>query len=360
MSLTPVPERLPTTPEEISSTWLSTVLDQDVQHFEVTYTLLNQTAGKVFATITYKDGKQDNVCLKGSFNPSMMAMEGYSEILSAMYTREAGFFVHVAPELTAMRLPRVLWAGANTEQGQAIVIMEDLRKKGYKFGSAVEAWPVDRVKAGVEQLAALHAGTWNTSMEEFPWLTPNYEEVVIGLAEAWDRVVLGPDRPPVPDIIKDKQRTVNAMKKHHATKNPRFLCLVHGDPHSGNTFIDQDGNPNFLDWQTAHISSAFHDFAYFVVGALSVDDRRQHERSVLSYYLEKLYEYGGPALTADDEEVMEEYKKCIMSGMGWIMTPYEMQRKEAVIAMVERYSTAITDHKVIELVESLPYPLQSF
>jgi DNA-binding TFAR19-related protein (PDSD5 family) len=53
-------------------------------------------------------------------------------------------------------------------------------------------------------------------------------------------------------------------------------------------------------------------------------------------------------------EIILEYKKSMMAGMGRILTPYAMQRKERVEAMVEPYCAASLDHKVIELVESLP------
>ncbi|KAI6080820.1 kinase-like domain-containing protein [Hypoxylon rubiginosum] len=363
MSIIRIAERLPTKPQEISSTWLNNVLCQNIQHFEVTSTVLDQTAGKVFVTIEYDDGSRDKLCLKGSFSPDRMAMKGYGKLLAAMYTREVDFFTHVAPALTTIRLLKVWWAGANIEQLQAIVVMGDLREEGYRFGSALEAWPIGRVAAGVEQLAALHADTWNKSMEDYPWLTSNYEEVMIGLTENWDQVVLGPGRPPVPASIKNKEQTVAAMKKHFATKNPQFLCLVHGDPHPGNTFIDKDDKPGFLDWQTVHIGSAFHDVAYFVVGALSIEDRRKYELSILHYYLVKLATLGGPTLTTNDERVTAEYKKSMMAGMGWILTPYEMQREECVMTMVKRYSAALEDHNVIALVESLsihrPYVLDA-
>lgn len=179
---------------------------------------------------------------------------------------------------------------------------------------------------------------------------------MIELTAMWDVVVLGSDRPSIPDYIKDRQRVVAAMKKHYATKNPKFLCLLHGDPHPGNTFIDKHGVPGFLDWQTAHVGSGFHDLTYFVVGSLTVEDRQAHEISILEYYLDKLAENGGPSLSWQDPEVFLEYKKSMMAGMGWVLTPYAMQCKERVVAMVTRYCAAFLDHEVFELVESLPDP----
>ncbi|KAI2606627.1 kinase-like domain-containing protein [Hypoxylon sp. NC1633] len=276
MSIIRVTKWLPTTPEDISADWLRCVLRRNVQRIEVTSTVLDQTAGKVFVNIEYDNGSQEALCLKGSFNPEMMAMEGYGDILEAMYTREVDFFNHVAPTLTAVRLPKVRWAGANTKQPQAIVVMEDLTKHGYTFGSTVATWSIDRVKAGVEQLAALHA---------------------------------------VPNTIKNKERTVAAIKKHFTTKNPRFIYLIHSNPPPSNTFINQNDNPSFLDWQTIHISAAFYDLAYFVIGTLSIANQRKHKLSILTYYLKELAKFGGPRLSTRDEKVMEEYKKSMMAGM---------------------------------------------
>ncbi|KAH7161053.1 kinase-like domain-containing protein [Dactylonectria macrodidyma] len=355
----PETQPLPTEPEQVTPTWLACVLELGVRSIELTNSVLNATASKLFVTITYEDDNAEtarptHVCLKGGFNPAMLAVEGYRDILITMYTREVNFFNLVAPKLTNMSLPKVWWSGADSQQG--ILVMDDLNHNGFTFGNPVEDWPLDRVITGVEQLAALHAGTWGMSMAEHPWLTPAYEHVMIGLTMMWDDQVLGADRPPFPDIIKNRERTVAAMKKHYLTKNPKFICLLHGDPHTGNTYIDQAGNPRFLDWQTLHIGSAFHDFAYFVVGALSIENRRAHEVSILGHYLEALANFGGPPFTTRDEDVVKEYHKSAMAGLGWVLTPYDMQTKERVIAMCERYSAAIVDHKAIELVESLPDP----
>ncbi|CAJ2508683.1 Uu.00g137090.m01.CDS01 [Anthostomella pinea] len=322
MSKVSINQDLPLRPEDISSEWLSSVLGCIVESFTMTFTTLNATTGKVFVTISYKHtvetDRPTHVCLKGSFNPSMMALEGYRELLLAMYTREVEFFNQIAPRIPAIKLPKVWRALASTHQG--LLVMDDLYQMGYTFGEPAIPWAVDKVVAGVEQLAVLHAATWNTT--EYPWLTPSYEEVMIGLADQWENVVLGADRPPIPDMIQNKDRTVAAMRKHFATKNSKFLCVVHGDPHLGNTFLDREGQPGFLDWQTAHIGSAFHDVAYFVIGSLSIDDRQEHEIAILERYLAQLARLGCSRLSAQEEDVLTEYKKSMMAGMGWVLTPF--------------------------------------
>ncbi|KAK8127074.1 aminoglycoside phosphotransferase protein [Apiospora kogelbergensis] len=355
---------MPMTPEEISTNWLGSILGHKVQSFTTTSTILNQTTGKVFLDITYEDGaagkdRPAHLCLKGSFNPVMANMPGYAEILYMAYSQEVEFFARVAPKLStkALRLPKVWWAGASREQRQGICAMEDLnRRQGIRYGEPAQAAPLAEVLGCVEQLAALHGATWGfTRAHDMP-SAGGYEAAILGMTLAWDAMVLDARRPPVPAAYRDQARTTAALRKHLATRNPRFRCLVHGDAHVGNLFADDDG-PGFLDWQFASVGCAFHDVAYYVVGALSVADRRRHEDAVLEHYLAALARLGGPKLDwRGDEEVRREYRKCVLAGMGWVLTPEQMQRRERVHAMVERYAAALEDHKVIELIESLPDP----
>lgn len=344
-------------PEEITASWVDSILGFNVKSIDITKVLLDQTTSKVFVTVTYEDDtseayKPKHLCIKGSFNPAMMEVEGYKQVLVPLYTREVEFFNRVEPKLTYLSTLKVWWAGINREQDQAILVMEDLDRQGYVFGKLLEDRPLERVKTGVEQLAALHAGTWNISLPEYSWVTPDYEDVMMGLTNLWDKLVLAPDRPPFPDFVKDRERTVAVMKRHYATKNPKFICLIHGDPHAANTYLDQKGDLHFYDWQALHAGSAFHDFAYFVISALSIKDRRKHEFSLLRHYLETLHKFGGSALSIEDPEVLEEYRKSTLAGLGWVLCPYEMHCKEEVFTMCERFCAAFEDHKPYELLES--------
>jgi hypothetical protein len=232
--------------------------------------------------------------------------------------------------------------------------MEDLVHSGHAFGDPTQNYSVAACRRGVEQLAALHASTWNWNEKDHAWLAavPMYDTTMRGLLAMWDEQVLGEGRPPLPGVIKnDRERTARALEAYFATRNPRFRSLLHGDPHSGNTYhpVGDETDVRFLDWQIVHVGSVFHDVAYFVVGMLSVEDRRRHEWEVVEHYLKALAEYGGPAFERDDPEVRVEYRKAQMTGLGWILTPYAMQKKERVVAMVERYAAAIVEHKTIEL-----------
>lgn len=352
------PGQLPTTPEEITATWLAEVLGFKIKMAELTKAILDATASKLSVAVTYDDDDDNSgetsrprfLCIKGGFNPSVI--NAYPHVLG-MYQREADFFNQVAPTLSHIDFPKAWWASSKGNQG--LVIMDDLSAHGAEFGSGALEWPVERVLAGVEQLAGLHAGTWGHTNADYPWLKdPDlYDQIMFDLCDMWDALVLAPNRPPVPDGLKDQKRTKAALRKHFLSRNPKFRCLVHGDAHTGNTYLLQ-GAPKFLDWQTIHVASAFHDVSYFITGTLSIEDRRSHEMRILDHYLDSLARFGAPRFSSKDEDVLIEYRKSMLSGYGWITAPYEVQSEPKVRAMVPRYCAALTDHQTFELIESLP------
>jgi hypothetical protein len=62
--------KLPMTPEEITTEWLASVLKLSIKTSEITGTILDQSAAKVFVTLTYEDGctgdeRPQHICLEG-------------------------------------------------------------------------------------------------------------------------------------------------------------------------------------------------------------------------------------------------------------------------------------------------------
>ncbi|KAI0200615.1 kinase-like domain-containing protein [Astrocystis sublimbata] len=339
--------QLPTVAGEVTAEWLSSIFGLRVDSLEVTQELPG-TATKLCVTAK-NDQEERQLCIKGGFNPALIEQMPF---IVMIYQREVEFFNRIAPMLTHMSLPQAYWAGHSPKQG--IIVMEDLAARGCQFGNPVETWPVHRVRAGVEQLAALHAKTWGVRPADYPWLTSDYDHALLTLMQTYEAVVNGPDRPPVPNYLRDQERVTAVLKKHYRSRNPKFQCLLHGDAHLGNTYLEGDA-PRFLDWQMIHIGSAFHDLSYFIGGALTVEDRRAHEWEIVDHYLATLKKCGvRDNLKSTDEDLRNEYRKSFLAGVGWIMCPYTMQPRDCVHPMAMRYATALDDHKVLMLVESLP------
>jgi aminoglycoside phosphotransferase (APT) family kinase protein len=125
-------------------------------------------------------------------------------------------------------------------------------------------------------------------------------------------------------------------------------CIVHFDATINNIYIDpQSREPRFCDWQCACAGPFMIDVPYHIAGALSVEDRRKHEKDLFAHYLSALKANGGPAYTV--EELWLDYRRYEM-GMGWIWCTcsYLMQPPETVAAMTERHAAAVADHHTLE------------
>lgn len=307
-------EPLPRVVENITPAWLSKILGTKVDALKV-HEIIHGTGTNVLIEVTYKKNhgapKQfppTRLCVKGGFNPQILDM---LPSLFAVYRLEAEFYHHIAPLIPGLRLIPTQWCGTDPPaagaRGQGIVVMQDAKAAGCTFGDPLRTWPAARVRAGLEQLARLHARTWGAREREFPGVPRGFglRDVITSMmsAENWALRFGDPAvRPPaVPRALwGGRERVVRAMRAMWDSVDPRMVCLVHGDTQIGNTFVDAHGQPGFLDWQGVHVNSGLHDVTYFMTGALTVEERRAHERELFGFYLLELHRAGGPRFEVED------------------------------------------------------------
>jgi aminoglycoside phosphotransferase (APT) family kinase protein len=166
-------------------------------------------------------------------------------------------------------------------------------------------------------------------------------------AEHWDAHFAGEGAPVLPAGVDDRERIARGIQALWQRDAEGTLCMTHGDAHVGNTYIDADGDPGFLDWQCIGRAPSLYDVAYFVIGALDVEDRRSTEEQLLRHYLRVLGADGGPELSFD--EAWLDYQRYALHGFFWALTPPVMQTPARVRAMADRYTAAIADHDSLSL-----------
>lgn len=79
------------------------------------------------------------------------------------------------------------------------------------------------------------------------------------------------------------------------------LTLTHGDLRVDNVLFEQDQDrirAILIDWQLTGLRNPMWDVAYFLASSLTIEDRRRHERALLTRYVETL----GDAIPGFDEE----------------------------------------------------------
>ncbi|POS69822.1 hypothetical protein DHEL01_v211786 [Diaporthe helianthi] len=309
-------KQLPTLPEEVTAGWLGSQLGHEIKDVDLTR-VISGTETKLFFTISYTGNDEGSerptrICIKGCFDPAIVAAQPWTITLAQ---REAEFYTKMAPNIKHMGYPKC-W-GADWSERQGITIMNDLNAEGCTFRDTKDAWSVEEVMKGVEQLAGLHGQYWGAKVEDHPSMQ--------FLCKDWSSITRDPSRATIPEEFKDGERFNRIHDKYFATRNPRFRTILHGDTHVGNTYLTADGGPRWLDWSAIHIGSCFHDVSYFMGSALSVEDRRQSEMRILGHYLDVLHRFGGPRFSMDDQEVLVEFRRSYITNCIWLICPYALQ-----------------------------------
>jgi aminoglycoside phosphotransferase (APT) family kinase protein len=136
-----------------------------------------------------------------------------------------------------------------------------------------------------------------------------------------------------------------AMEKLRIIDRSGPRCMLHGDFHLGNLYVDRDGAAGVLDWQSTRCGPWAHDFTYFLISALDMADRRDWEKPLLAHYLEQLARHAAPAPSFAD--AWDAYRMQIVYGLYyWLVNPIEFQAELNNCAVAPRFALAALDHGV--------------
>ncbi|MBW2359981.1 MAG: hypothetical protein JRG84_03690 [Deltaproteobacteria bacterium] len=112
----------------------------------------------------------------------------------------------------------------------------------------------------------------------------------------------------------------------------------------GNTYLLPGDRVGLLDWQLMIRGRWSHDVTYFLMTALDTEYRRQHERDLLAYYLDRL-RAGGVQTAPDMEAAWLLHRQTAIWGflIGWMITSVENYGEEILHANLERLTAAVED-----------------
>lgn len=332
--------RLPLTTEDVTASWLSDALGVEVTSFEVVE-VIGGTATKMRLALEYA-GSTDL--------PSAMVLKGGLDIPEVGnivgltgYAREVEFFNDVAPSLD-IKIPRSFFGAVDPESGQALVLLEDLNDRGVTFGRATSPISADTAAVALDMMARYHALWWESPrldpLARFPGVL---EPIILYLLgpENWEACMARPRADAVVAEMRDRERVQAAVQTMWERNKEAPRCFIHGDPHLGNMYFEPDGSPGFLDWQGAMCGTWAHDVTYFVIGSLDIEERRKHERDLLSGYLDRLASYGAPAPGFDGAWLA--YRRNVMHGFMWVVNPEALQPEDVNTACATRFATAAVD-----------------
>lgn len=230
------------------------------------------------------------------------------------------------------------------------VVMEDVTRRGADPRDATRPLTVDQVADGMRGLARLHSRYWGFSSATHPalgWVatwapTEGFQSglrrfVPTGLERGGDRLPAEVRARSSGDLVAQWARFVTTLATGPVT-------LLHGDAHVGNIYVLPGDEVGFLDWQVVRRGGWSQDAGYFLVGALTEDDRRVAERDLLAEYVGALEVPDGERPGAD--EAWTRYRASAAYGLAiWLSTlgTDGFQRREVSLALAERYAAAYVE-----------------
>ena len=347
--------RVPDTLEEaLSPQWLTAVLQPRFPGIAVREVISGPTVDRVSTNARFTigcdggvpEGLSSRLCVKGYFNEQGREARFVGE-------REAYFYRDLAAE-SGVRTLRSVYADFDTDARHGVVVTEDIVADGGSFLDAASHITPDRAADSLSQFARLHASTWGRAQwSEKHWLAPN----LTGALKAWgDQVITariagnfhGPNGRRVPGDVSDAPRLTSAYHSLVATLEAEQAssdwCVIHGDAHIGNTFLDPSGALSLVDWQLVQRGMWYLDVGTHIATALTVEDRRNSEKDLLLHYLDCLASHG---VTPPSPDVAwRAISRGILRGLFlWGITT--KVAPNLIEILLHRLGTAVADHDAL-------------
>ncbi|WP_444611394.1 oxidoreductase family protein [Blastomonas fulva] len=348
-------DHIPTTMNQIDAAWLSRMMGYKyagvVARSMETVELLNSHTTKWRIRVDWNDagisaGLPANLCMKANWSGSFHNVD-----IHALEARFYHFMVHEMKVPTA----RCYYADWDDDgKAHGFIVLEDLHDRGGRFGHSTHANGVEMIMENLEGLAKLHGSLWGSdkiSPANAPWLQTQMDTPVDSdqVRIMWQWIALNLEDPAFRDIapqhyLDDPKKVERAFDRlgeiERANRSPH--CIVLGDCHQGNTYILPGGERLWLDWQLVRRGRPWRDLTYFIIGALSIEERRKHHKDMVKQYREYLIATGAQGVP-DFEEAWEQTRLFVMYGLQAWVANLDAWGQNGV-PMNERFFTAAEDY----------------
>lgn len=363
---------IPSTPESITVTWLTTVLRRAgvldraaVVGIKVTPVaggsgFVGQTARLHIVYSEQESSAPPTVFAKlSSADPAVRQQLRRVGI----YETEAGFYRDVALQPAfPIRVPRPYLSLYDEGTSASILLLEDL--SAVEFGDNLTGCSAADAQIAVRQLALLHAHYWGAPLlKTLSWLRALTDEVQAraGIYQAMlPRFEQRCAEFLTPGLREAARRFASVFPQYSQQCSHPPQTLTHGDFRADNlAFADtsEGRGVTVFDWQVARRSRGPRDLAYFLSSSLSVELRRTLQESLLDLYYETLKINGVEGYSTGD------LRRDVQVGLGaplttWViaggMLDFSSERGTDLLKLVcQRLDAVLDDHRFTSYLDEL-------
>jgi hypothetical protein len=340
--------RVPNTLEGVlDPAWLSAALGRSFPGIDVTDVHPGPVVSRVSTNARFRIECRDDL---PQGLPAHLCVKGYFTDCSdtAAASRTAGVpeaqFYRLLARSSGVRTLDCVYADVDPATEHGVVITGDVAAYGATFLDALSPYRADHVAESLEQYAVLHGRTWGGAPPDEPWLAPRLEATMRarGLPEIRGNFE-GPIGSLVPERVRDPERLLEAVRRLvELLERAEPRCLLHGDAHVGNLYLDADGRPCLVDWQLVQRGPWYLDVGYHLGCTMSTEERRRTESDLLAHYLDRL------RFEAVDAPSWDDARRMVRLGMVYGFFLWAITLKVAppiTTSMLERLGNAVADHE---------------
>ena len=302
-----------------------------------------------------KQGIPELMMLKGGFEP-------HSRTRARTYIMESIGYRDIWPNL-GLRTPTCYFADAEPDRNQAIMLLEDLKARGVTFCNVWQPQTYEQVAKRLGALADAHARTWNSpdikpggkyhdiTLANGVWLLREYmQEFGFLTPEGWQKWIDLPRGAAVSSKITNLEWSDKVAQYLAKLSTEITNCIVHGDVHQGNCYIDIDGEPGFFD-SIPRREPPYFDLAYTIGCSLDVDDRRKYDNALVRHYWQELRRHG---VDVSLDEVVYYYKIFLAQGyLYFIINDTYFQTESFNTVHTMRFGAAMMDQGTKDLLDAV-------
>ncbi len=306
-------------PDEITTDWLSGILNADVRAAPSERIGDGLVGLNLRVKIDYAEGadpssRPESLVIK---LPSLDETSRSTGIALRNYEREVKFYEHIASTVD-IRVPVCHHGSWDSESGDFVLVLEDMAPA--EQGDQVSGCGVEQAQTAVIELARLHGPRWDdATLSDHEFLSrrsgPEDVEQLVGLWSMFFPGFLATYEQYLPaggvSLLDEFGPRVSAWLDGRSGPT----AVVHGDYRLDNLLFETPaGGPpvTAVDWQTPGEGAPVADLAYFCGAGLLPPERREHEESLVGRYAEALATYG---VEVDRDWLWLQYRREAFAGV---------------------------------------------
>ncbi|NIP14225.1 MAG: phosphotransferase [Pseudomonadales bacterium] len=359
---------IPETPEDFTTSWLCEVLgvpEDDIS--DVNVRTSEADSGFVslacFLELETRPGADIPRRLVGKLAPTFEAARNMVREFG-LFAREKQFYSEVAP-LVAIRSPRAYHSDYDAELGTGVLLLEDCSHMRAPVQTDEQPTTLEELETIVDAAAKMAISSWNAE-----WLAtmdelmgpghPAFEGYFSGIQEGYKDFVDSEFMSWAPDGFEDLAvRLGDDMHKVASAQPESNLSLCHLDLRLANVFFDVDSDDPVVlfDWQSMYPGRTAQDLGYLITSGYTPEFRREHERSLVLRYHQRLVEAGITDYSFD--EAWLDYLHGILIGLRLLPMALgdldlSTEGGQAIFRKIIRnFPQAALDHGGVDLVDEV-------